>query len=116
MKRKAKSEATHSGMAVVNPKAAAPSLVWPAARQLSTEGRDCGVTGLSAPARAPAGHRGLSYPAYAEGHDGDESPASSRRFRHHRGDRHAHHPRDHRRSCLLYTSDAADEEDSVDLG
>jgi len=41
-------------------------------------------------------HRSLAYPAYAEGHDGDESSASSRRFRHHRGDRHAHHPRDHR--------------------
>src|SRR5664279_3161874 len=38
--------------------------------------------------------RGLAYPAYAEGHDGDESSASSRRFRHHRGNRHAHHPRE----------------------
>src|SRR5208282_4916735 len=57
--------------------AATPSLVWPAARQLSSEGRDCGVAGLSEPARTPAGHRGLAYPAYAEGHDGDESSASS---------------------------------------
>ena len=57
------------------------------------QGRDRGVAGLSAPARAAAGLRGGPHPAHAEGADADEPAAPSRRVGHHGGDRHAHHPR-----------------------
>ncbi|WP_420840922.1 IS110 family transposase [Bradyrhizobium quebecense] len=59
------------------------------AGQLSAQRADCRAESLRASARASAGVRGLTHPAYAEGLDGDESSAAPRRHRHHR-----HHRRD----------------------
>ena len=75
--------------------AAAAPFIRVAAGQLSAQRADRRAASLRASARASAGVRGLTHPAYAEGLDGDESSAAPRRRRHHRRDRPAYHTRDH---------------------
>ncbi len=74
--------------------AAAAPFIRVTASQLSAQRADCRAASLRASARASAGVRGLTHPAYAEGFDGDESSAPPRRGRHHRLDRPAYHTRD----------------------
>lgn len=56
------------------------SLLWPVTWQLPTRCRDCNVARQPAPAGAVGRVCSRSYPAHAEGLDGDEPAASPRRL------------------------------------